>query len=377
MLDKRLSKAKSTLLLDHPFLGSLALNMPFQLDAGIPTAATDGTKVLFNPQFVGKLDDKELLFLVAHEIMHPVFDHHCRRGSRDPQLWNIAGDYVINQLLVDEGVGSMPKMGLLDRKIHDAGNGMTDKIYNNLLEEQQKQGSKCVDPSGDGSGQALDQVLDAPGSPGELEQIAQEMKVRVAQAAQAAQAAGKLSAGMKRVVGEILQPKVNWRDVLQRFVERAKTDQRSWARFNRRFLSQGLYLPSISGEAMGELVVAIDCSGSITDSVLSQFASEVRTIKEDLCPVAIHCVYFDSEVSHHDVVTQDDDLDIQPHGGGGTAFSPIFQFIQDEGINPVACVVLTDLYCNDFGYAPDYPVLWVSNGKDEAPFGEIVLMEDK
>jgi predicted metal-dependent peptidase len=350
--------------------------MPFQLDASIPTAATDGTKVLFNPQFVDKLDDKELLFLVAHEIMHPVFEHHARRRERDPMLWNIAGDYVINYLLVQERVGTMPKMGLYDQAIYAAGNGMTDVIYENLRQEQEATGQE-PDPSGDGSGSALDQVLDASGTPQEVEQATQEMKVRIAQAAQAARAQGRLSAGFKRFVDSILQPKVNWRDVLQRFVERAKTDQRSWSRFNRRFLSQGLYLPSISGESMGELVIAIDCSGSINDRVLAQFAAEVRTIKDDLCPVAIHCVYFDSEVSHHDVVTQDDDLNIQPHGGGGTAFSPVFQFIQDNGIEPVATVFLTDLYCSDFGYAPDYPVLWVSNGDDKAPFGEVVMMEDK
>jgi len=171
---------------------------------------------------------------------------------------------------------------------------------------------------------------------------------------------------------------VDWREVLQRFVEKCKDDTRSWARPNRRFLPQGMYLPSTSGEAMGELVVAVDCSGSISDDEISQFAAEVLTIKEDSNPSTIHVIYFDHEVSHYKKFTRDDELHIEPHGGGGTAFSPVFDYINEHNIEPVACVFLTDLWCSDFGDEPPFPTLWVTTEKDStnAPFGEVVVMND-
>jgi predicted metal-dependent peptidase len=185
---------------------------------------------------------------------------------------------------------------------------------------------------------------------------------------------GKLSANMQRFVDEVLQPKVAWQDVLRRFVQKAKTDQRTFARPNRRFLAQGLYMPSITGEVLGEIAIAVDCSGSIGQRELNEFATEIKAMKEDGNPSALHIVYFDSEVSHYDHYGRDDEVVIEPHGGGGTAFSPIFQYLEQNNINPVACVVLTDLYCNDFGDTPDYPVLWVTNGTDQAPWGEVVKM---
>lgn len=364
----RLAKARTSLILEHPFIGTIALNMPMTLDATInpPTACTNGKRVLFHPEFVDEQNDEELKFLVAHECLHPMLEHNYRRAGRSHRRWNKAGDYVINKLLTDDHIGKMPQGGLLDGNVYTAGGGTTDGIYNILPDEPE-------DGSGGGDG-PLDNCEDAPGSPAEQAQAAAEMKVSVAQAAQAAKMMGKMSANMQRLVDECLQPKVDWRDVLQKFLTKARTDSRTFARPNRRFASQGMYLPSVSGETMGELLFAIDCSGSITRDILNQFAAELRCVKEDLFPSKIHVVYFDSEVSHYESYEQDDTLDIKPHGGGGTAFSPVFRYMLEHGIDPVAVVFLTDLCCNDFGDAPDAPVLWVSTDEGRAPFGEIVLM---
>jgi predicted metal-dependent peptidase len=180
---------------------------------------------------------------------------------------------------------------------------------------------------------------------------------------------------MERFVENVLQPKVDWRDVLRKFVEKCRNDQRSFARPNRRFIGQGMYLPSISGEALGELVFAIDCSGSIGQAEIDQFAAEIHAVKDEGNPVAIHLVYFDSEVSHYEKFTRDDDVHVEPHGGGGTAFSPVFDYLAEHDVEPAACIFLTDLYCDDFGEPPAYPVLWVSMGDDKAPFGEVVMMK--
>jgi predicted metal-dependent peptidase len=365
-VERLLAKARTALVLEHPFIGNVALNMPYVVDYSIRTAATNGKEIRYNPHFVDSLNDEERKFLVAHECLHPMLEHTYRRNGRDHKRWNQAGDYVINKLLSDEKIGKVIEGALLDDNIYKAGGGSTDGIYT-LLPEPDGEG-------GNGHGDPLDDCNDGGDTPAEKAQQEAEWKVRVAQAAQAAKMMGKMSAGLERLVGEILKPKVDWRDVLRKFVEKCKTDQRTWSKFNRRFLAQGIYLPSVSGEAIGEIAFAVDCSGSITQDVVNQFAAEIHTVKEDGNPSKIHVVYFDSEVSHYECYGRDDDLDIKPHGGGGTAFSPVFKYFAEHDINPVACIFLTDLCCNDFGDQPDYPLLWVSTDEGTAPFGEVVLM---
>lgn len=371
-IETRLSKAKTSLILEHPFIGTIALNMPFRITDEVKTAATDGSQVLFNPDFVSKQSDEELKFLVAHECMHPMLEHTTRRNGRDPYKWNMAGDYVINQLLADEHIGRMPSGGLLDPNIYKNGDGTTDGIYN-LIPDHPQGGNGDGEGYG-GENQPFDECRDSGSTPHEISSKQAEWKVKVAQAAQAAKMMGKLSAGLERLVSGLLKPRVDWRDVLARFVQRAKNDERSWARPNRRFVAQGMYLPSVSGEAMGEIAIAVDCSGSINEEEINQFASEIRAIQQDSLPAQIHVIYFDSKVSHYEAYGPNDELDIKPHGGGGTAFSPVFSYMAERDINPVACVFLTDLYCDDFGSEQEFPVLWVTTGKEEAPFGEVVKM---
>lgn len=361
----RLAKAKTALILEHPFIGTVALSMPFLLSREVPTAATNGKRVLFNPDFCNELTDEELKFLVAHECLHPMLEHNYRRQERQHRRWNNAADYVINKLLIDDSIGRMPKRGLHDPNIYTAGGGTSDGIYNILPEQDES----------DGGEPGLDNCEDAEGSPAEQAQEQAEWKVKVAQAAQAAKMMGKLSANMERLVDEVLRPKVDWRDVLQRFLVKARTDQRSFSRFNRRFIAQGMYLPSVSGEQMGEIVFAVDCSGSIDQHTIAQFAAEINNVKDDLMPARIHVMYFDSEVSHVESYEQHDDLDIKPHGGGGTDFAPVFAEIIEHGLTPIAIVFLTDLCCSSFGDQPDAPVLWVSTDESTAPFGEVVLMK--
>lgn len=367
-LNRRLAKARTSLVLDHPFIGTLALNMPMSLSKDRPTAWTNGKWVKFNPDFIEDLCDEQLKFLVAHEVFHPMFEHMYRLKGRNHKKWNMAGDYVINQLLSDEKIGKFIEGGLLNKNIYDAGGGTTDGIYNILPEPEGGDGRGPIGGTGD-------DLEEAEGSPAEQEEAMAETKVRVAQAAQAAKMAGKLSVNLQRLVEDVLQPKVDWKDVLRRFVTKAKTDDRSFARPNRRFITQGIYVPSRSGERLGEFCVAIDCSGSIDDKTLAEFAAELRSLHSEGAPTKLHVIYFHHEVCKHEVFMPDDNIGklVSP-GTGGTAFSPIFEFMDDNDIHPVATVVLTDLYCSDFGNIPAFPVLWVSNGATAAPWGEVVKM---
>lgn len=365
--DYKLSKAKAQLLIEHPFYASLLCNMPFVERDDIKTMAVDGKHVYYNKEFVMGMTLAEVKFVEAHEVMHCVLEHISRKKGRDHRKWNQAGDYIINDMLVTDKVGDMPKGGLYNQSLVAAGK-TTDGVYN-LLPDNNDDGKG----PGDGGDDSLDEVMD--GDPSTEAEIDQTWKIRAVQAAQVAKMCGKLSVAAARFVDGLVDKKVPWEEVMQRFVsKRVKTD-RSFSRPNRRFLAQGLYLPAMSGEALGRIAFAVDCSGSIGNRELSAFAGQMEYVKRNLRPSQIDVYYFDSEVSHEESYSPEDELDVLPHGGGGTAFSPVIDAINAKDELPEACIFLTDLYCNDFGNPPDYPVLWVSYGAQEAPWGEVVKMD--
>ena len=368
-IERRLSKAKTGLLLEHPFFGKLTAEMPFQFSTAIPTACTNGKRVLFNPDFVAPLNDGNITFLVAHEVCHPMLEHNFRRQGRCPNKFNYAGDCIINHMLIEEGIGQFIEGGVNDPDLYNRGGGTTDGVYNLLPEMPDA-------PVFTGTGQApYDICEDGMGTPAEIQEQAGKWKIKVAQAAQAAKMMGRLSAGLERFVEEILHTRVSWEEVMHRFVVKCISDQRTFARASRRFASQGMYLPSRSGEQLGEIAFSIDCSGSIGDEELSEFGAEVKKIYHDYSPKGIHIIYFDSEVCHYDYFKNEEPV-LKPHGGGGTDFAPVFDYMREHDIEPVCNIFLTDMCCSSFGNPPDCPVLWVSNMKyEEPPFGEAILME--
>ena len=378
---ERLSKVKAQLILAHPFFGTLAMNMKFRVSREGPTAMTNGVEVVFNPDFIRSLTNDELKFLVTHEISHPMFDHCERKRDKDHEKWNIATDYIINQILVDEKIGVMPKIGLQDKELYDKAKGVSENVYALLPPTVKNKSPNGIhlDSDGNSLGEALDSVESSASTEAEKAQRTAEWKIKVTQARNSAKIMGKLSANLERLVGGLLESRVDWREVLQRFVIKQRTDDRTFARFNRRFISQGLYLPSISGEGLGELVFAIDTSGSIGQAELDQFASEIIKVWEEQRPTKIHVLYFDSDVCHADEFDKDTEPTFAPHGGGGTAFSPVFKYMQENDIDPVACIFLTDMCSNDYGDTPSMPVLWIStyeNYKEyyTPPFGDVVVM---
>jgi len=366
-VEDKLTKAKSKLIMFHPFFASIICSMPMIEDNSIPTLATNGKVVKYNHDFVDGLTLDNTIFGLCHEVGHVMFCHPYRRKHRNPKRWNVAGDLIINDLLVAENIGVMPVGCLLNPQLVAQGGGTTDGVYDLLPDDE--------DDDGAGGHSGFDECEDAPGGDAAAAQAEAEVKVMMAQAAAAAKMCGKLSDNIKRLVDEQLAPKVAWADVLRRFVNaKAKVDY-SYARPKRRFIPDDIFLPSLSGHAMGCMLVAIDVSGSIGDRELAEFAAELRGIKEDVRPKELHVLYFHHEVAHHDKFEEDDELVVQPHGTGGTAFSPIFRKAEELGIEPCCCVVLTDLQCNDFGPPTAYPTLWVTTDRTNAPWGEVIAMK--
>lgn len=387
-----LSKAKTALAINYPFFGTLIMNTPIipteDVPEGmrqfIPTMAVDGKAIYYNKEFLAKKTVNEIMFILAHEIMHCALRHVWRCGNRDPKRWNYAIDYVTNDLLVKEGIGVMPKEGLLDPKLVAKAGGTAEGVYELIPEiKSASYGRGGGDGDGDGKGSYNGTGIDDCHAPSDKSggadsaQAQQDWGLKVQQAVQAAKMQGKLSANLERFVGEAQKAKVDWREVLRRFVsKRAKIDY-TWARPKRRLVGMDMYLPSLGGQTMGRLVVAVDCSGSIGQQELNDFGAEIAAIVEDVKPAETVVLYFDSAVcGEPQVFKPGDTVKLEPRGGGGTAFHPVFTYIEEHQLDPVCCVFLTDLY-GDFGRnIPEYPLLWVVNHETELaiPFGERVNM---
>lgn len=375
-LKQKLSSAKTALVVDNPFIASLLCSLRVTWDEHMdpPTMVTDGHLLTVCPAYVEKLSAQEMRWALANITMRLVFTHYLRSriGTRNPVKWDIACDIVINSLLEGEKrdgrstVGARPEQAIYRPDLYEQGNKTTEGVYAILPDpspgdEQRRQGVTIFDGS-------------------EAEQSEQEarMKVRVAQARDIAKAAGNLTENMARFVGAELTPKVRWQDVLRMFFSKRAKSDRTWARPSRRMIGQGFIMPSFDGEGMDEVVVAVDLSGSVTPDELQEFLTELRAIKVDCMPSVVHVIYFASKVTRYESFTMDEELELKPNGTGGTAFSPIFRYCIEHDINPACAVVLTDLYCSDYGPTPAYPVMWVSTGaKGPTPFGEVLMLREQ
>lgn len=353
----QLTRARTQLILDHPFFGTLALRLPLIERPDIPTAAVDGKHIYYNPDFMAKHSAAQTKTIIAHEVFHCVYDHIGRRNDRNPRKWNQAGDYAINLCLVDAGFEPV-KDWLYDTAYKDMS---ADEIYNLL-----------PDPDGPGK-DPLDECMD--GDPSDRDTTATDWKIATIQAANQARAEGKLSASLARFVDELTAAKIDWRAMLRRFITETSKDDYSWMRPNRFFMNQGFFLPSLYSESMGEVVVAIDTSGSIDQATLNAFGSEIKAIVQGARPSKLHVVYCDSGINHVDEFGPNDDLKFDMHGGGGTDFNPPFKHVAEYGIKPVCFIYLTDLWGPYPDAAPDYPVMWVCTTDRTCPWGETIPIE--
>lgn len=361
----RVRDARAVLLLTHPFWGVLSLRLQLEETRGLPTAGVDGKTLAFNPDFIDTLTQAELKGVVAHEVGHCALLHHARMGTRNPKKWNIAGDHAINLLLNDDGF-TLPKSALMDKQYA----GMSsEQIYNKIPDSE-------VDKLF-GQGQSATGEFSAAGAADSADaaEQAREWQDNVQSAIRAAQSAGKLPGHIKRALGDTVAPRADWRTLLRRFMTEHTSQRSTWSRKNKRF--PGIYLPGYLKEGMGAIVIGVDTSGSISGPTLDAFAAEVRAIAADTSPAAVHVVYCDAAVNHVDSYEHGEEVAITPHGGGGTAFSPVFERVAAEGWSPVALVYLTDTYGSFDFPEPEYPVLWATYGAggNVAPWGETVAVD--
>jgi predicted metal-dependent peptidase len=218
-------------------------------------------------------------------------------------------------------------------------------------------------------------VIDAADAvePAQLAESERDWQIKVEQAASIARGAGQLPGGVATAIRETKQAQVDYRDQLRNFMVAAAKADLDWTRPARNYLPMSIYLPSVRSEAMGQIIVAIDTSLSITDDTLTLFAGELTACIEAVNPERVHVLFCDTQVHRHDEYTADDlPLTLTAIGRGGTRLAAIFDYAREHDIEPACAIVLTDLVNYDFGDEPSYPVLWVSTDATAAPFGEVI-----
>jgi predicted metal-dependent peptidase len=395
---ERIIVARVGLLLRHPFFGNMATRLRIMAaDDWLPTAAVDGRNLYFNTQFFNAMSNKEIEFVIAHEILHCVFDHLGRREDRDPVLYNIAADYIVNNLLVRDRIGEKPKLVDCYQDFKYEG-WQSEAVYDDLFEQAKQNGKEFLEQLGE----LLDEHLDAEdgdgASPGdaegkdgngntvskkkpkyskeEIKKIKDEIKEGMLQAAQAA-GAGNTPGEVQRMIKELTEPKMNWREIIQQQIQSTVKHDFTFQRPNRKGWQSGAILPGQNFDQQIDCVVALDMSGSIGDAQAKDFLGEIKGIMEQFKDYNIKIWCFDTAVYNEQEFTADggeDLLDYEIFGGGGTDFMANWEYMKDNDIVPKKFIMFTDGYPWDSWGDPDYcdTVFVVHSHHDknlEAPFG--------
>jgi len=415
-IETKLAAARTRLILDKPFLGALVLRLPMEPadDAWCPTTATDARKFYYNPEYIQQLSLDEAQFMLAHEALHCALSHFARRQHRLKQRWDLACDFAINPLLVEDGLTPPPGSLLLDQfkemtaeeiyplldefddqesldnHVYDQDSSHSGQSADDSREQEMDPSSDAVPSPQPNEGQGQEQSGESeresdsggqapqgsppPLSPDEQETLSVQWQQRLAGAAQQAMQAGKLGGSMARMIDHLLQPQLPWRMLLARYLSSSARDDYSYMRPSRR--EGDFILPSLRSHQI-DLVVAIDTSGSISDSDFDQFIGEIDALKGQM-RARVTLLACDA------ILTEDGPWIFEPweelrlprqfEGGGGTRFEPVFDWIEQQGLQPETLVYFTDAEATFPASPPPYPVLWLIKGKQPVPWGQRIQL---
>lgn len=418
------------LMLKFPFWSELYYSMGVIEDYDIPTLATNGRLMWVNPDFWKTLSLNLKISAIAHEVAHKMLLHCSRRGHRNPMLWNIAADYVVNAMLEENGM-EIGKGWIHDMKY--AG-WSVEAVYSDLekqAKQQQPQPQQGKGEPGDEQGQQAGgegegsseggqegdddadggdaqggpatqpgggadvdvpgvtqeqkdkyghDIKEVEGTPEQKEQYEQEVQKAVQKAIMTARAMGSMPSGVEQAVEDAYEPaKEPWYNHLHRFMQALSVAEYNWAKTNKKLGAvHGFCAPHHYSESLGEIVLGYDTSGSVCNAAdQAQFSAHVQAIFAEAKPQKVHVVYFDAKVQRVNVYEHGDmEFVNKPKGGGGTDFRPVFDYIEDEGIVPAVLIMLTDTYGTFPTVEPEYPVIWASvEAQGNAPWGDVIYVE--
>lgn len=400
---EKLITARVGLLLKASFFGNLATRLKLiNADEWCGTAATDGRNFYYNTRFIQLLKPKEIEFLFGHEVLHCVYDHFGRRGDREPQIWNVANDFCVNADLKEHGVGefitSVPC--LYDRKY----NGWSsEKVYDDLMKNVKKINLSDLldqmidehldgegDDEGNGGGKDDGEEVDGSGkgkgrpkiSDEERRAIRDEIKEAMLAAAATVDGAGNIPAGVQRLIKEMTEPKMNWRELLRMNLESTIKSDYTWMRASRRGWHMDAVMPGMKPDEMIDIALAIDASGSMDEGMLKDILSEVQGIMDSFPVYKIHVVSFDTQTynpQQYDSDNLDSIVDYEVQGGGGTSFECFYEYFKENDVTPHRLVVFTDGYPGGSWGDENYcEVTWILHGTTtiEPPFGTWAYYEE-
>ena len=386
----RIITARIGLLLRHPFFGNMATRLRVvAADDWLPTAAVDGRNLYFNTQFFNAMNNKEIEFVIAHEILHCVFGHLIRREDRNAILYNIAADYIANNLLVREKIGEKPKIVdcYQDFKYD---NWTSEEVYDDLFKKTKEQLDKL--------GELLDEHIDweegedekdgnGPKRPryskDEMSKIRDEIKESMISASQSA-GAGNTPGDIRRMIQELTEPKMNWRQLLRQQIQSTIRNDYTFSRPSRKGWHTGAILPGMNFDETIDICVSIDMSGSIGDAQARDFISEIKGIMDEYKDYKIKLWCFDTKVYNEQDFTADggDSLtEYEVMGGGGTDFMANWVYMKENGISPKKFIMFTDGYpwdsWGDENYCDTIFIVHSHSNKNlQAPFGVTAHYEE-
>lgn len=371
---ERIKCARVNMLLRASFFGNLATRLkPINSDEWCATAATDGRNFYYNSRFIMMLRPREIEFLFGHEVLHCVYDHFGRRGNRDPQLWNIANDYCVNADLKKHRVGEfitsvpclyearyedMSSEEIYDKLYENAEKINIDDLINRMIDEHMD-GDDDGAGSGDGKGP---EKLTAQ----ERAKIRDEIKEAMLAAAATVDGAGNLPGGVRRIIQQLTEPRLNWREMIQMNIQSTVKSDFTWMRSSRRGWHMDAIMPGMKNDEMVDVVVFVDASGSINENMLKDFLAEIQGIMDAFSEFRIHVATFDTKVYNPADYTSDnlDNIsDYEITGGGGTDFDAMYHYMRENDIQPKRMIVFTDGYPYGSWGEEDYcDVTWVLHG---------------
>jgi len=397
----RVIVARVGLLLRHPFFGNMATRMRVQnCDDWCPTAATDGRNLYYNTQFFNMLSNKQIEFVIAHEILHCVFDHITRREDRDAMVYNIACDYLVNNLLVRDKIGEVVNQvqifqdfkydGWTSEEVYD---DIKDKYDDEQLEALGQLLDEHVDweKDGDQKGQAPGQGNGKDGkkskrptySKEELKKIRDEIKESMITSAQSA-GAGNTPGEIARMIKDLTEPKMNWRELLRQQIQSTIKSDFTFSRPSRKGWHTGAILPGMNFMDTIDVAIGIDMSGSIGNKQAEDFLGEVKGIMDEYKDYKIKLWCFDTKVYNEEDFSADggtDLLDYEIMGGGGTDFDANWEYMKYNDIQPKKFIMFTDGYpwgsWGDENYCDTIFVIHSNRDKTlQAPFGVTAHYEE-
>lgn len=379
----KLMSCRTDLLFQKPFFGTLAVQLNLIKKDDIQSVATDGKNLFYSSSFIDGRTRDDLVFILAHEVMHIALEHHVRQQHRDLKRWNCACDFVVNLLLMKDGF-TIPKEAYFDFKY----DGMDAEEVYDLLDGKLPPPPKNTPQPNHFSNDMPDPGLCGGVIPASMSYDATALstasslaKIQVKQASMIAAAHDKGTAD-KSVITQLTAPKVDWRAVLHEFIDESTTRDYSWSRPNRRYLSSGLYLPGTVTDGIPHLIICVDVSGSIDLDAFNSFSSEIKAAFYEGAVDKVTVIYSDIDIKAVETFETGEDLVFNPRGGGGTSFVSTFQWIEENAHDASAIVYFTDLKVHQFGREPTLPVLWAVYGPsnsfkkkaDKAPFGNAISL---